>query len=62
MGNNCAAVLVHTLEITKAQGIESIDAIGNEGTHKVIYRDRLYIISNGKWYNAEGKKVKDPRK
>lgn len=62
MGNNCAAVLVHTLEITKAQGIESIDAMSGEGTHKVIYRDRLYIISNGKWYNAEGKKVKDPRK
>lgn len=62
MGNNCAAVLVHTLLINPAQGIESIDAIGNEGTHKVIYRDRLYIISNGKWYNAEGKKVKDPRK
>ena len=62
MGNNCAAVLVHTLEIKSTQGIESIDAIGNEGTHKVIYRDRLYIISDGKWYNAEGKKVKDPRK
>lgn len=62
MGNNCAAVLIHTLEIKSTEGIESIDAIGNEGTHKVIYRDRLYIISNGKWYNAEGKKVKDPRK
>lgn len=62
MGSNCAAVLVHMLEIKSTQGIESIDAIGNEGTHKVIYRDRLYIISNGKWYNAEGKKVKDPRK
>lgn len=62
MGNNCAAVLVHTLEIVETQGFESIDAISEEGTHKVIYRDRLYIISNGKWYNAEGKKVKDPRK
>ncbi len=62
MGNNCAAVLVHTLEIVETQGFESIDAISGEGTHKVIYRDRLYIISNGKWYNAEGKKVKDPRK
>ena len=61
-GTNCTAVLVHTLVINPAQGIESIDAMSGEGTHKVIYRDRLYIISKGQWYNAEGKKVKDPRK
>ena len=60
-GANCAAVLVHTLTVNPAEGIDQIfDGMGE--AHKVIYRDQLYIICNDEWYNALGQKVADPRK
>ena len=60
-GANCATVLVHTLTVNPAEGIDQIfDGMGE--AHKVIYRDQLYIICNDEWYNALGQKVADPRK
>ena len=38
------------------------EVFGAAGARKIIYRDNLYIILNDEWYNAEGKKVGDPRK
>lgn len=60
MGENCVAKLAHVLIITQSQGLDDIDAEGR-GARKVLYRDNLYIILNDEWYNAEGKKVGDPR-
>lgn len=59
--NGCPRVLVLVLFIENSQGIDDIDAEGN-GARKIFYRDNLYIILNDEWYNAEGKKVGDPRK
>ena len=56
MGENCAAVLVHTLTVTdKHEGIDNVDVL--DGAHKFIYRDNLYIRYDDQLYNAEGKKV-----
>lgn len=61
-GDNCAAVLVLTVEVYDPhEGIDEILSDDSNGAHKVLYNDNLYIISNGKWYNAEGKLVDDPR-
>ena len=56
MGENCAAVLVHTLTVTNIhEGIDNVDVL--DGAHKFIYRDNLYIRYDDQLYNAEGKKV-----
>ena len=60
-GEHCVAVLVHTLTIEKSQGFENIYDIDGSSVQKVLYHDVLYIICNDEWYNAEGKKVSDPR-
>lgn len=60
-GVNCAAVLVHTLTVNPAEGIDNIFE-GKGVTRKLIYRDQMYIICNDEWYNALGQKVADPRK
>jgi len=61
-GENCTAVLVHTLTITdKHEGIDNID-VNAQSARKILYRDNMYIICNDKWYNAAGQKVNDPRK
>ena len=60
-GEYCARVLVHTLTIINPhQGLDRL-LMGTDSPHKVIYRDKLYIICNGEWYNASGQKVQDPR-
>lgn len=61
-GENCVTILVHRLRIIQAQGIDNIFDENAAGARKLIYRDNLYIILNDEWYNAEGKKVADPRK
>ena len=61
-GENCVTILVHRLRIVQAQGIDNIFDENAAGARKIIYRDNLYIILNDEWYNAEGKKVADPRK
>ena len=61
-GENCAQVLIHTIFIEHSQGIDDIFGESGDGARKVIYRDQLYIILNDEWYNAEGKKVADPRR
>ena len=56
VGENCAAVLVHTLTVTDVhEGIDNIELL--DGAHKFIYRDHLYIRYDEQLYNAEGKKV-----
>ncbi|MBR6493523.1 MAG: fibronectin type III domain-containing protein, partial [Paludibacteraceae bacterium] len=61
-GENCVAVMNLTVEVYDPhEGIEDIFGEDGEGAHKILYNDNLYIISNGKWYNAEGKLVDDPR-
>ena len=62
VGENCETILVHKLRIVQAQGIDNIFDENAAGARKIIYRDNLYIILNDEWYNAEGKKVGDPRK
>ena len=62
VGENCETILVHKLRIVQAQGIDNIFDENAAGARKIIYRDNLYIILNDEWYNAEGKKVADPRK
>ena len=59
-GATCAAVLVHTLTILEPEGLENIFS-SQKGAHKVIYRDRMYIILNDEWYTPSGQKVADPR-
>ena len=61
-GEHCPVVLVHKLKITQSQGFDNIFDENGGGVHKVLYRDNLYIIVDDEWYNAEGKKVGDPRK
>jgi hypothetical protein len=50
-----------TIQVGEAQGIDAVNA-GANAAHKIFYNDHLYIISNGEWYNAEGKKVIKPVK
>ncbi len=61
-GENCVTILVHRLRIIQTQDIDNISDENAAGARKLIYRDNLYIILNDEWYNAEGKKVADPRK
>ena len=61
-GEHCTQVLVHTIFIEQTQDIDNIFDENAAGARKIIYRDNLYIILNDEWYNAEGKKVGDPRK
>ena len=61
-GENCAVVLVHTLEIyDRHEAIDIIDAL-DRGARKVLFREHMYIILNEEWYNAAGQRVADPRK
>jgi hypothetical protein len=60
-GVSCSVVLVHTLTIYRADGIDQIED-GADGVRKVLIHDQLYIIVDDEWYNAAGQKVADPRK
>ena len=61
-GGICNTLLVHTLTIYDIhEAIDNIDAGGN-AARKIIYNDQMYIICNGKWFNASGQHVADPRK
>jgi len=60
-GTNCAAVLVHTLVINQSSGSsleEILDEASKNGTQKIIYRDNLYIIREGVWTDATGRRVR----
>lgn len=59
-GTVCSTVLVHNLLIYDPY--EAIDAVTAEDdkARKVIYRDQLYIILHGEWYNSAGQKVPNP--
>ena len=61
-GNECTAVLVHTLDLyDRNEAIDIIDGLDQPGAQKVIFRDRMYIILNDEWYTPSGQKVSDPR-
>jgi hypothetical protein len=61
-GNECTAVLVHTLDLyDRNEAIDIIDGLDQHGAQKVIFRDRMYIILNDEWYTPSGQKVSDPR-
>ena len=60
-GEHCDALLILTLTIQNTEGFENIYELDGKSVEKVIYQDKLYIICNDEWYNAEGKKVADPR-
>lgn len=61
-GEHCPVMLVLTLKITEAQGINNINGGDGKKVQKVLYRDIMYIIVEDEWYNAAGQKVNDPRK
>ena len=50
-----------TISVGDAQGINNVNASGTIA-RKLLVNGNLYIICNDEWYNAEGKKVSDPRK
>lgn len=60
--DNCSAVLIHTLTINPGTGLEELMQSGAwaEGVHKLIFREQLYIVRDGEWYDALGKSVKCP--
>lgn len=61
-GTTCQGVLIHTLTIEPATGLESIiDLTSLQDALKMVINNHLYIYHNRQWYDATGRIVRDPR-